>query len=86
MARTIEDLEAHAAELADRFESDEWEKLLRVDASELREVATAVRNLAACERAVAEAVADARAAGHSWGAIAAMLGVSRQAAQQRYRG
>lgn len=84
MARTIHDLQAHAAELAERFESDEWDDLSRVDATALRELGAAVRERAAAERAVADSVDRARAADHSWGAIATMLGVSRQAAQQRY--
>jgi hypothetical protein len=36
--------------------------------------------------ALADAVSAARAAGHPWSAIAAALGVSRQAAHQRFSG
>ncbi|WP_380167164.1 hypothetical protein [Jannaschia sp. R86511] len=35
-------------------------------------------------RLLSEAVANARAAGHSWDAIGRLIGVSRQAAQQRF--
>ena len=35
--------------------------------------------------ALRQAVADARANGESWGTIGMVLGVSRQAAQQRFR-
>jgi hypothetical protein len=41
----------------------------------------------ACERAASElrhAVAAARQAGHPWSAVAAILAISRQAAQQRF--
>src|SRR5690349_18241280 len=37
------------------------------------------------ERLLREAVANARRAGQSWDAIGRVLGVSRQAAQQRFR-
>jgi hypothetical protein len=37
------------------------------------------------ERLLREAVAGARHAGHSWDTIGKVLGVSRQAAQQRFR-
>lgn len=84
MPRSIQDLEAHAERLADRFESDEWDEIPGKDAAALRGIAAAVQAVAASERAVADAVAEARSAGHSWGPIALMLGTSRQAAQRRY--
>ena len=40
--------------------------------------------LEAAETALADTVTEARAAGHPWSALAAALGVSRQAAQQRF--
>jgi hypothetical protein len=40
--------------------------------------------LDAADTALADTVTEARAAGHPWSAIAAALGVSRQAAQQRF--
>jgi hypothetical protein len=39
---------------------------------------------AQAERDISEAVAVARAEGHSWAAIGAMLGTSGEAARQRY--
>ena len=42
------------------------------------------RDRAAAEAAVALAVSDARAEGWTWQQIGDVLGVSRQAAQQRY--
>jgi hypothetical protein len=58
---------------------------------EARELADAWGNLAfaavelrRCERATARAVHEARDAGLSWARIGYLLGVSKQAAQQRY--
>jgi FAD/FMN-containing dehydrogenase len=54
------------------------------DASRLRRIAEAVRAAADSQVELANAVAAARAHGHTWTQIAAMLGTSRQAAQERY--
>ncbi|WP_129666368.1 sigma-70 family RNA polymerase sigma factor [Phytoactinopolyspora endophytica] len=54
------------------------------DISELREVAEAADAVRADEARLVEAVTVARARGHSWNRIAGSLGVSRQAARQRY--
>lgn len=51
---------------------------------DLREVAEAVTAVAADEARLREAVGRARAHGRSWAHIAAVLGVSRQSAQERY--
>ena len=54
------------------------------DASRLRRVGDAVRDVASGQVELADAVAGAREHGHTWTQIAAMLGTSRQAAQERY--
>jgi hypothetical protein len=54
------------------------------DASRLRRVADAVRAVASSQAELADAVPEARAHKHTWTQIAAMLGTSRQAAQERY--
>lgn len=54
------------------------------DASRLRRIGNAVRAVAASQDELADSVSDARAHGHTWNQIAAMLGTSRQAAQERY--
>lgn len=54
------------------------------DASALRRLGGAVRASAASQGEVAAAVDAARAAGHPWRQIAAVLGTSRQAAQEKY--
>jgi hypothetical protein len=53
------------------------------DASHLRRIGAAVRAAANSQVELADAVA-AREHGHTWTQIAAMLGTSRQAAQERY--
>lgn len=54
------------------------------DASALRRLGGAVRASAQSQSEVAAAVEAARGAGHPWRQIAAVLGTSRQAAQEKY--
>ncbi|MEV1241465.1 ECF-type sigma factor [Nonomuraea sp. NPDC050022] len=54
------------------------------DVSELRAIAETSEQVRADEARLTEAVAVARAHGHSWNHIATALGVSRQAARQKY--
>lgn len=54
------------------------------DASDLRTVAEAADTVRAEQARLTEAVQLARAHGHSWNRISLALGVSRQAARQRY--
>ena len=84
MPRSAEEILAHADELARRFEDYEPGPGDGRDASALREVAAAFAQLAGSERRLAGAVSAARAEGHSWAAIGAMLGTSGEAARQRY--
>ncbi len=59
---------------------------LETDAgSYLRLVAAAAAAQTEGDRLLRDSVAGARRAGHSWDAIGNVLGVSRQAAQQRFR-
>jgi hypothetical protein len=71
--------------LAQRFEDYEPQPEDERDAGALRDVGHAFTAKARAEADLAEAVARARAAGHSWTAIGAMLGTSGEAARQRYR-
>lgn len=78
------DAEIEAA--ANRFEA--WADALDVaeleDIGDLRNIAIAATAVHADEVRLREAVGVARAHGHSWNRIAVALGVSRQAARQRY--
>lgn len=54
------------------------------DTTDLRTLAEAVDSVRAGEAHVRELVARARAKGRSWGEIGIALGVSRQAARERF--
>lgn len=56
------------------------------DASPHRQILAARQALDDAEGGLGKAVTDARVAGYSWAMIGASLGVSRQAAQQRFGG
>ena len=86
MPRTTEDILARADELARRFEEHEPGAEDVKDARALRDIAAAFARLAGSERDLADAVSVARAEGHTWAAIGAMLGTSGEAARQRYGG
>ena len=75
--------EQAAAEIAERLAMRDDETVWH-DAAPLRQIANAFADQVAAERRVAEAVAAARVEGCSWSAIAALLGVSKQSAAERY--
>ena len=84
MRHTDEEIEQAAdrfSELADRLDPDEVEAERIVDLRAIAGVADAVR---ADNARLREAVEVARAHGRSWNEIALALGVSRQAARQRF--
>lgn len=68
-------------ELADRMDPAGAD-VLRID--DLREVAIVSEAVRTDEERLREAVATARTHGRSWNQIALALGVSRQAARQRF--
>lgn len=84
MPRTAKEIIEQADELAARFEKHEPAPAEIKDAASLRAVRLAFQARADAERHLAEAVAVARAEGHSWAAIGAMVGTSGEAARQRY--
>ena len=55
------------------------------DAKNFRRIIAARENLDKARKELQDAVADARAAGESWTVIGRALGVTRQAAQQRFK-
>jgi hypothetical protein len=86
MPRTREQLQ-QAAEAAERWLDSLDPAAIAspdADASRLRRIGDAVRAVARSQVELADAVAEARVHGHTWTQIAAMLGTSRQAAQERY--
>lgn len=84
MPRTAEEIINQAEELAARFENHEPDADDVRDASALRELRQAFLIRAEAEQRVSEAVLRARAEGHSWASIGAMVGTSGEAARQRY--
>ena len=83
MPRSVQEILDHADELAKRFEDYEPTSDDEVAVAEqLLRRATLAR--ARSERQISDAVSAARRAGLSWKKIGAELGISAQAAQQRY--
>lgn len=84
MPRTREELEKAATEAETWLESLDPGATPTENPTDLRRIGLALRSLADDQREVDEAVAAARENGRSWGEIGLVLGVSRQAARERY--
>ncbi len=84
MPRTVAEILDQADELAARFAAHDPNLEDIADAAALRAVRRAFQVRADAERALADAVSVARAEGHSWARIGAMVGTSGEAARQRY--
>lgn len=84
MPRTVEEILAHADELAARFENYEPSEADELDLTAVNALRAAVAEQSAAERHVLEAVRTARQAGMSWNAIGTFVGTSGEAARQRY--
>jgi hypothetical protein len=80
MMHTNEEIE-RAAKLAEDFDPS---GIPIDDTTDLRTLAEAVDSVRAGEARIRELVARARANGRSWGEIGFALGVSRQAARERF--
>lgn len=79
--KEIEQASRRFEQLADSLDPD----TAQIEGTEdLREIATAAEAVRADDERLREAVLIARAHGRSWNHIALALGVSRQAARQRY--
>lgn len=61
------------------------ENLIEIDTTALRHIAQIAQRRDDAEIELTEAVEFARRAGRSWSEIGSMLGVSKQAAQRKYR-
>jgi len=84
MPRTVDEILAHADELAARFEQYEPNESDEVDAAAVSALREAVQERSDAERHIVAAVRQARAAGLSWAAIGRIVGTSGEAARQRY--
>lgn len=84
MPRTVEEILAHADELAARFENYEPDPAHELDAAAVTALRTAVAERSLAEQHLVEAVTKARRAGLSWAAIGTFVGTSGEAARQRY--
>ena len=84
MPRTTQEILDQAEELAARFENHDPNEAHIQGATSLRAVRLAFQSRADAERRLADAVSVARADGHSWATIGAMVGTSGEAARQRY--
>lgn len=84
MPRTVEEILAHADELAERFENYDPKPGDELDPNAVALLRAAVAERSEAERHLLEAVRAARAAGLSWSAIGTFVGTSGEAARQRY--
>lgn len=84
MPRSLEEILAHADELADAFQAYEPRPEDEGKASSLLALRLAAARRAEADRVLLQAVADARQHHVSWAAIGRLLGTSGEAARQRY--
>ncbi|MGH9067792.1 MAG: hypothetical protein ACRD0J_09935 [Acidimicrobiales bacterium] len=84
MPRTVDEILAHADELAKRFENDDLGPGASRDATPIRELHRAVEDAALAQKRLRDAVTVARSYGFGWRTIGSVLGTSGEAARQRY--
>ena len=84
MPRSVDEILAHADELAARFDEYEPSDEDELDAEALELLREAVQGRADAERHMIGAIQAARDSGMSWSAIGAIAGTSGEAARQRY--
>ncbi len=84
MPRTVEEILAHADDLAARFEDYEPDSEDELDVAAIGQLRAAVAEQSAAERHLLDAVKAARDAGMSWASIGTFVGTSGEAARQRY--
>jgi hypothetical protein len=84
MPRTEQHTTEQANELASRFEAAEANPVGADAEAALADLQRAVIERGQLESRICAAVLKARRSGASWAVVAAALGTSRQAAQQRY--
>lgn len=84
MPRTVDEILAHADELAARFENYEPSAADELDIAAINELRAAVAEQSAAERHVVDAIRSARQAGMTRNAIGSFVGTTGEAARQRY--
>jgi hypothetical protein len=84
MPRTVDEILAHADELAERFENYDPRDADELDRAAVADLRSATQERSTAERHVLDAVRRARSAGMSWTAIGALVGTTGEAARQRY--
>jgi hypothetical protein len=84
MSRTPEELERLASETEAELDALDPATTTAEDPADLRAIAQALEAVSAAEAVLAQAVRTARRNGRSWTRIGMALGVSRQAARQRW--
>lgn len=82
--RSVQEILDHADELAKRFEEYEPAEGDERDPGVYTMLRRAVVSRSHAERAIVEAVEQARAHGYSWSFIGKIIGTSGEAARQRY--
>ncbi|UNX54535.1 hypothetical protein MF406_16865 [Georgenia sp. TF02-10] len=84
MPRSVDEILAHADQLAERFEDYEPVPDDEVNRDAAAALRAAVQERSAAERRMIEAIRTAREAGLSWSAIGALVGTTGEAVRQRY--
>jgi len=84
MPRSVQEILDHAEELATRFEEYEPAAEDERDPAVYASLRSAVMSRSDAERAIKDAVEQARASGYSWAFIGRIIGTSGEAARQRY--
>lgn len=84
MPRTVEEILAHADELAARFEDYEPDPADEIDSDAMLALRSAVMEQSNAERHLLDAIKLARSSGMTWATIGAFVGTSGEAARQRY--
>jgi len=84
MPRSVQDILDHADDLAKRFEDYEPAEGDERDPEVYAALRRAVVSRSDAERAIRDAVDQARAQGYSWAFIGKIIGTSGEAARQRY--
>lgn len=84
MPRTQEELRKAALEAEAWLDSVDPAELEAEPTDDLRAIAVGLASVADAEEQLRDAVVAARRGGRSWGRISMVLGVSKQAARQRF--